>query len=119
MANNRMFLVYRPTGDAVMLGKRMGWGWYDVPNDISERIVQLFALAEKAALQNENFSQDDFAVAMEHAARQPYVLSDWHYAELPKIPVPFAAMHKLDIASSVPYGRPEQIFDCQDEEGRQ
>lgn len=32
MANNRMILVYRPTGQAVYLGKRLGDGWYDVPH---------------------------------------------------------------------------------------
>lgn len=60
MANNRMLLVYEPTGDAVYLGKRMGYGWYDVPADIKESIEALFKKAEKY-----NEDQDAFILILE------------------------------------------------------
>jgi len=31
MANNRLFIVHRPTGKWLYFGKRMLLGWYDAP----------------------------------------------------------------------------------------
>ena len=57
-----MYLVFKPTGDKVYLGKRMGWGWYDVHDDIKEKIIALFEIAENGDYEGE---QDDFALGME------------------------------------------------------
>lgn len=77
MANNRMYLVHKPTGRAVFLGKRMAWGWYSVPDDIKERLEALFEAVEDDA----GSSQDDFAVALECATDQPHAIDDWEYAD--------------------------------------
>lgn len=96
MADSRMFLVYRPTGDAVYLGKRMAWGWYGVPDDVAERINELFAKAEQAAC---DFSQDDFAIAMESVKNQPHVIDKWKYKTNA-----CGKLASLEIDESVPYG---------------
>lgn len=63
MANNRMFLVHRPTGLAVYLGKRMGWGWYDAPAHLAEQMTLLYAVLESEY--GYEGQQDAFQVAME------------------------------------------------------
>ena len=79
MANNRMFLVYRPTGDCVFLGKRMAEGWYATPEDVATRLIALFEKAEAAAFMSGSFSLDDFALAMERAPVTGLVIEDWQY----------------------------------------
>lgn len=101
MANNRMFLVYRPTGDAVYLGKRMWWGWYGTPEDLAQRIAELFEKAEKAA---GGFSQDDFAIALENGEYQPHAIDKWQYKDMEG-----GKVRSLEIDDSVPYGKPEGI----------
>ena len=103
MAHNRMFLVYRPTGDAVYLGKRMGWGWYGTPEDVAERIAGLFEKAKQAAGEG-GFSQDDFAVALEQGKYQPHAIDKWQYAD-----VKDGKVRSLEIDASVPYGTPERL----------
>ena len=56
MANNRMYLIHRPTGTAIMLGKRMGWGWYQPPT--GEQMERFFEASEEQR-------QDDFYIGME------------------------------------------------------
>ena len=92
-----MFLVYRPTGDAVFLGKRMGDGWYGTPEDVAERIASLFSKAEECQGQ---YSMDDFAIAMEQGDNQPNVISKWKYTDDDNV---------LMIDESVPYGKYEGI----------
>ena len=75
MANNRMFLVHRPSGLAVFLGKRMGHGWYTTDRCIG--VQELFD-----ALENEHTyynQQDDFAVALEDATGATLALGEWQY----------------------------------------
>ena len=60
MANNRMFLVHRPTGLSIMLGKRMGWGWYACPK--GEKIQSFF---EHLSDELSEPRQDDFILALE------------------------------------------------------
>jgi hypothetical protein len=62
MANNRMYLLHRPSGKAVYLGKRLGWGWYNVPDDLTMRVNELFRLVEEGEVDG---SQDDFCIALE------------------------------------------------------
>lgn len=97
MANNRMYLVYRPTGDYVYLGKRMGWGWYGTPDNLAEQVLNLFDIAAE----NTGESQDDFLLAMESAENQPFVLDGelWESTE----------DKKMKINDSVPYGKAEAI----------
>ena len=62
MANNRMFFIHIPSGKRVYLGKRMGVGWYNVPDDLGARVKLLFDY-----LDGEYVGQDDFAIALEDA----------------------------------------------------
>lgn len=65
MANNHMWLVYRPTSRGVKLGKRMGFGWYGVPPEAAVLIQRLFEHAENYAVEHGEASQDDFLLLME------------------------------------------------------
>jgi hypothetical protein len=104
MANNRMFLVYRPTGDCVSLGKRIGFGWSnDNVRNIKEKINRLFELAELAAVDG-NSSQDDFAIALESGENQPHVIDKWGYLE-----GDIGGVCKINIGPEVPYGTHEDI----------
>ena len=71
MANNRMWLVHRPSELAVMLGKRMAWGWYrPPPEDMLRDFYQYLS---------ENFGeQDDFVLAMEDCAESSCA-GNWRY----------------------------------------
>lgn len=79
MANNRMFLVHVPTGLAVGLGKRMGWGWYTAnAATIGQKIQLLYDTLEKDyAYEGE---QDDFAVAMECPSGATLATGAWEYS---------------------------------------
>ena len=80
MANNRMFLVHRPSGLGVMLGKRMAYGWYQPPTQ--DRMLAFFE-----HLENENFydgGQDDFVLCMETAVNAPGACVEWQYTEIRK-----------------------------------
>lgn len=102
MANNRMWFVYRPTGEAVFLGKRMGHGWYGTPDDLADRVTALFARVLEA---DQSYSQDDFAVALELGEGQPHALSKWVYGSEKSAD---DGVRKLLIDESVPYGEKEQ-----------
>ena len=78
MANNRMWLLHRPTGKAVFLGKRMGWGWYGTPAGLTSKIEALF----KAVCAAET-NQDDFCLAMEECSEAPEAFESWEYTDLP------------------------------------
>lgn len=75
MANNRMFLVHRPSGLAVSLGKRMTDGWYISagPRGGEKRIpiADLFDRVEAWCAEHGWDLMDDFMVAMEHADGAP------------------------------------------------
>ena len=71
MANNRMFLVHRPSGLAVFLGKRMGHKWYTTDRSIS--VQNLFDV-----LENED-GRDDFAIALEDATGATLAIGEWEY----------------------------------------
>lgn len=65
MANNKMLLTYRPTGESVLLGSRGGYGW-ESAKDLTEKIESLFEISE-----HKGASQDDFILTMESAENQP------------------------------------------------
>ena len=79
MANNRIWLVHRPTGFAVMLGKRMGYGWYlqEEPNQ-GKRMSDFFKRIEEAEYEG---SQDDFVLAIEDGREAPDCTENWKYAD--------------------------------------
>ena len=70
MANNRMFLLHRPSGMAVYLGKRMATGWYDAPDDAGQRITTLFDMVER-----DHCDSEDFCIAMEDASGAPAAIA--------------------------------------------
>lgn len=71
MANNRLWLVHRPSGAAVMLGKRLADGWYNPPS-----VEAMNTFFEAAAMEGH---QDDFVLAIEDAAGAPRCSEDWAY----------------------------------------
>ncbi len=74
MANNRLYLVYRPTGLAVALGKRMAEGYCGVPDDIKASLERLF---EESEFVDIGASLNDFAVAAEiGGVGSPYANED-------------------------------------------
>ena len=93
MANNRLWLVYRPTGRAVFLGKRMAQGWYNVPDDIAQRIRALYEHIE----QHPEHSQDDLCLSMEECeADTPFVNTRWHYRGKGESPLSQLEMRPAD-----------------------
>ena len=74
MANNRMFLIHKPSKLGIMLGKRMGWGWYNAPDKSEvERFYEYLS-------QNSEGSQDDFVLAMEDCT-ESNCFDRWRYTE--------------------------------------
>ncbi len=65
MANNRMYLLHRPSGLAAYLGKHMGAGWY-TSKGTRKRVEALFDRAWDWSVDNgvEGINED-FCVAME------------------------------------------------------
>jgi hypothetical protein len=62
MANNRMWLVHRPTGEAFCLAKRMGHGWYRTTiEDYTLRSWFEDLASNDVTVSN----QDDFVLAMD------------------------------------------------------
>ena len=78
MANNRMYLMHRPSRKAVYLGKRMDFGWYSVPDDVKKRIERLFEMAESVS---DAGNQDDFCIALEDGDGASLADSKWQYGE--------------------------------------
>lgn len=78
MANNRLWLVHRPTGESVFLGKRMGVGWYGAHNDLGSRINEFFSTCEDKGDAN---NQDDFVLAIEDASDAPNATDEWVYED--------------------------------------
>jgi len=72
MANNRMFLIHKPTRLGVMLGKRMAWGWYKAPEQ--SELMRFFEYLEN----NPKESQDDFILAMEDCTEST-CFDEWRY----------------------------------------
>ena len=74
MANNRMFLIHKPSKLGVMLGKNMGCSWYKAPEkDTLESFYEY--IASKAEM-----NQDDFVLAMEDCENSS-CFNDWIYTD--------------------------------------
>jgi hypothetical protein len=78
MANNRLWLVHRPTGKGVQLGKRMGWGWYNAADN--ERLQRLFDYIED--LGGPLAEQDDFCLCIEDGTDAPTCDQGWVYGDV-------------------------------------
>ncbi len=80
MANNRLWLVHRPSKTRLCLGKRMGTGWYAAPDP--KRLEAFYDWIE-----SEHFgTMDDFKLLIEINERvtQSAVLQDkWTYDDYP------------------------------------
>jgi len=63
MANNRLWMLHRPSKTAVCLGKRMGSGWYRPPDP---KLLEAFY----DFIEVEHFDMmDDFELLIEHSDR--------------------------------------------------
>ena len=77
MANNRLWLIHRPSGASVYLGKRMGLGWYqDKPEQLAEKLEEFFKEAEGGS---DGHTQDDFILGLEDASGAPSATDKWQY----------------------------------------
>lgn len=79
MANNRLWLVHRPSGAAVFLGKRMAFGWYQNMGETIEG--RLDAFFSEACDVSDLKSQDDFILVMEDAENAPACTEHWTWDE--------------------------------------
>lgn len=75
MANNRMWLLHRPTGKAVFLAKRMGDGWYTKNDALG--LNEFFDHLQNVA--TDGWMGDDFVLAMEDCTGAPGAFNDWRY----------------------------------------
>lgn len=69
MANNRMWLIHRPSKLGVMLGKCMAWGWYEPPE-----ATMLRRFYDHIADTSREEDGNDFVLAMESGC-----FEDWDY----------------------------------------
>lgn len=73
MANNRMYLLHRPTGLAVYLARHaagnVGWSSTDV-----DAVLQEF-------FDKTEGQPNDFCIAMENCSGAPLAFKDWTYTE--------------------------------------
>lgn len=76
MANNRLWLIHRPSGAAVCLGKRMDVGWYRPYENLETEIALFFDAADT---HSDEKTQDDFTLAIEDATNSPLATDKWDY----------------------------------------
>ena len=78
MANNRMWLIHKPSKLGVMLGKRMAWGWYAAPSpEYLEKFYDHIIRLLEDGLEG---SQDDFILAQEDCSESS-CFDNWKYGE--------------------------------------
>ena len=69
-----MWLIHKPTKLGIMLGKRMGYGWYAAPEQSElNRFYEYLT-------ENLEPTQDDFVLAMEDCSEST-CFSEWDYTE--------------------------------------
>jgi len=75
MANNRMLLIHRPTGLAIVLAKRMMDGWYRPPSQ--DAMGAFFDEVDTRTVPGDEVSMDDYCLGMESCdADSPFVKTD-------------------------------------------
>lgn len=79
MANNRIYLCYRPTGRVICIGKRFGWGWHPPYEEMSKELDIFYRACEEDALGGSN--QDDFCLLMEDASGAQLATDRWVWTE--------------------------------------
>jgi len=78
MANNRLWLMHRPSGKAICLGRRAAYGWENRNKDLGPDLAAFF----NATLElSDGREQDDFLLLMEDAANAPGASGDFHYVD--------------------------------------
>ena len=80
MADNRMYLVHRPSGWAVYLGGQWGYEWSCGDGEIYHKLVELFRRAHEAWVDGEG-SINDFVIVLEDAEDAPKCMSIEDYRE--------------------------------------
>lgn len=79
MANNRLWLMHRPSGKAVCLGKRMGVGWYRPPDKAT--LEAFYQEIEDLVFAE---GQDDFILLQEDTSGAPGAYNgEWRYHDNP------------------------------------
>ena len=107
MADNRMFLCYRPLGKAVFLGKRsMGGYWLPHEDGPGKALTKLYGIAERHTDDwGHKGLDDDFVLLFESD-------TNWKYAK------PFPTEHSKPIQNVVffedaqPTGKPQTTGFC-------
>lgn len=87
MANNRMYLMHRPSGLYIYLGKRLANGWFDIPDNLGFKIEQL----HRNIWEEGYYTTDDFCIGLEDATGAPMAMEiTWtdDFTRLKKSPRP-------------------------------
>ena len=71
MANSRLYLYHPPSNLGLYLGKRMAFGWYGAPKELTNKMNRFFAEAEDYS---DDESQDNFVL-----------LNEWNMKDIPII----------------------------------
>jgi len=78
VANNRMWLIHKPSGIGVMIGKRLAIGWHHAPK--KDKLQSFYSYICDYYPE----SQDDFVLAMEDCTGST-CYNDWKYSSDPII----------------------------------
>lgn len=86
MADNRIILFHKPTGNFIALGKRMKLGWYSAVT--GDGLNEFFQSCERDLLASHEAgysgidpwkAQDDFILLMEDVSHAPHASSDFRW----------------------------------------
>lgn len=73
MADNRMFLIHRPSNLGILLGKRLGFPWYQSTEDDNPNETEVSKFLEYV-----DAYDDDFVLALEEPGNE-LQFKDWKY----------------------------------------
>ena len=76
MANNRMWLIHKPSKLGIMLGKRLAWGWYSPPE--TSHFEKFYNYLKGFDYLTFGGGQDDFVLAMEDCTESK-LFDEWKY----------------------------------------
>jgi hypothetical protein len=95
MADNRLFLMHRPSGRVACIGKRMGGPW-GAGLDVREALNNVFDHGEFGEPE-----MDDFILLIESAGGNPFVSEEWDYHGCPTLRPHVAARKRKRRAKGV------------------